>query len=67
MTRENWTAMIEASLLPDFVISLDDETAPENFLLTRFTKIHNIPSPCSNKESTTVQDEEGVSVPLEIQ
>ena len=57
MTRESWTAMIEASLLPDFVINLDDEAAPDNYLLDRFTKIHDIPS-SSSRESLVIQKEE---------
>ena len=44
ISRENWIAMTENDLLPDFVICLDDEEAPKDFLLTRFTKIHKLPS-----------------------
>ena len=54
MTRDNWTAMIENSLLPDFVINIDDENAPEDFLLTRFKKIHNLPSTVDSAESSKV-------------
>lgn len=43
MTRENWTALIENDLLPDFVISLNDEKMEEDFLLTRFKILHNLP------------------------
>lgn len=53
MTRENWTAMIESSLLPDFVITLDDESAPENYLLERFTNIHNLPLESEDQDETS--------------
>ncbi len=47
MTRENWAAMVENELLPDVVINLEDVEAPDNFLLTRFVKIHNLSLPAS--------------------
>lgn len=50
LTRENWTAMIENNLLPDFVISLEDENLPKNFLLTRFTEMHNLPPPAQKDD-----------------
>ena len=50
MTRENWTAMIDNELLPDFVISLEDDEASDDFLLERFKKIHNLQSPIKNEE-----------------
>ena len=49
MTRENWGAMIDNDLLPDFVINLDDDEAPENFLLSRFLQIHNLSLPASER------------------
>ena len=55
MTRENWTAMVDNELLPDFVISLEDEEAPEDFLLTRFVNMHNLPIP--TVETPDSQDE----------
>lgn len=58
MTRENWTAMVDNELLPDFVISLEDGAAPDDFLLSRFVKIHNLPLPTTLKtdESQNKQD-----------
>ncbi len=50
MTRENWAAMIENNILPDFVICIDDERAPENFLLARFTEVHNVLSKSPERE-----------------
>ena len=44
MTRENWIAMTENDLLPDFVVSLEDEEAPTDYLLTRFMDVHKLPS-----------------------
>ena len=43
LMRENWTAMLEHELLPDFVIVVSDETCPEDYLLTRFTQQHGLP------------------------
>ena len=43
LTRENWAAMIEPKLLPDFVLSLEDEEAPADYLLTRFAQLHGLP------------------------
>ena len=57
MTRENWTAMVDNQLLPDFVISLEDEAAPDDFLLSRFVELHNLPTPAS---STTDGNEQEV-------
>lgn len=44
-TRENWAAMIDNNLLPDFVLSIEDEQAPKDFLLTRFTEMKGLPTP----------------------
>ena len=35
LTRENWAAMIENNLLPDFVLNLDDAHAQSDYLQTR--------------------------------
>ena len=45
LTRENWTAMLEHELLPDFVLVVSDETCPEDYLLTRFTQQQGLPEP----------------------
>lgn len=50
MTRENWTAMIDNELLPDVVVSLEDDEASDDYLLERFKKIHNLQSPMTNEE-----------------
>ncbi len=42
-TRENWESMIESNLLPDFVLSIEDEQAPQDFLLARYAKIKGLP------------------------
>jgi len=49
LTRENWAAMIEQDLLPDFVLSLVDEGSPADYLLNRFTHLHGLPDPASLK------------------
>lgn len=58
MTRENWTAMVDNELLPDFVISLEDEEAPEDYLLSRFVKIHNLPLPATLKNGAAHSEDE---------
>lgn len=42
MTRENWTAMAENDILPDFVLYISDDQAPNNFLQDRYSQIQNI-------------------------
>ncbi len=55
--------MTENDLVPDFVISLDDEEAPKDFLLSRFTKIHKLPtSNTDEKDSEIRKDKEGKEV-----
>lgn len=56
MTRENWTAMVDNQLLPDSVISLEDEAAPDDFLLSRFVKLHNLPAPAASKTDDSEQE-----------
>lgn len=46
-TQENWVAMVENSLLPDYVFSIRDDQAPSNFLLTRYTTMNGLPNPAS--------------------
>lgn len=58
MTRENWTAMVDNELLPDFVISLEDEEAPDDFLLSRFVTIHNLPLPTTLKTDESHNEKE---------
>ena len=48
-TRENWAAMIEQDLLPDFVLSLVEEGSPADCLLNRFTDLHGLPNSASLK------------------
>lgn len=69
MTRENWAAMVENELLPDVVINLEDVEAPDNFLLTRFVKIHNLSLPASvetevdhSEQVESAEDSEAVKV-----
>lgn len=57
--------MIENELLPDFVISLEDEEALEDFLLTRFVKIHNLPLP-STLKNVESQNEQGSEIEKEV-
>lgn len=42
--------MIDNELLPDFVISLEDDEASDDYLLGRFKKIHNLQSHIMNGE-----------------
>ena len=62
MTRENWTAMVDNQLLPDFVISLEDEAAPDDFLLSRFVELHNLPTPASSMTDGNEQEVKEVVV-----
>ena len=66
LTRENWAAMIEPKLLPDFVLSLEDEEAPTDYLLTRFAQLRGLPDPATfkptakeKKEPAEGEEEEG--------
>lgn len=43
--REHWAAMIDQELLPDAVVTLNDEDAPADYLLERFTRQHRLPDP----------------------
>ena len=58
LTRENWAAMIEHELLPDFVLSLVDEKAPTDYLLTRFTEMHGLPHPVAQKATQDQEEKE---------
>ena len=44
LTRENWAAMIENNLLPDFVLNLEDGSAQPDFLLKRMIELHGLPA-----------------------
>lgn len=66
LTRENWAAMIEPKLLPDFVLSLEDVEAPTDYLLTRFAQLCGLPDPATfkptakeKKEPAEGEEEEG--------
>lgn len=50
LSRENWAAMIEHEVLPDTVLTLDDEETPADYLLTRFTQQHGLPHPSAFKQ-----------------
>lgn len=43
--RDQWSAMIDNQLLPDFVISLEEEVTQGDMLLRRFTQQHGLPDP----------------------
>ena len=58
LTRENWAAMIDHDLLPDFVLSLVDEKAPTDYLLTRFTEMHGLPNPVAQKATQDQEEKE---------
>lgn len=58
LTRENWAAMIDHDLLPDFVLSLVDEKAPADYLLTRFTEMHGLPNPVAQKATQDQEEKE---------
>lgn len=69
LTREHWTAMFDANLLPDFVLSLEDEGAPGNYLQTRFAQLHGLADPTPQKaapaeEEAPPQEGEGEKVVL---
>ena len=50
--------MIEHELLPDFVLSLVDEKAPTDYLLTRFTEMHGLPHPVAQKATQDQEEKE---------
>ena len=56
-TRENWAAMIESNLLPDFVLSIEDEHAPPDYLLGRFTERKGLPDPAKLKAAVKTNQE----------
>ena len=56
-TRENWAAMIESNLLPDCVLSIEDEHAPPDFLLGRFTEMKSLPDPATLKAAVKPNQE----------
>jgi len=58
LTRENWAAMLDHDLLPDFVLSLVDEKAPTDYLLTRFTEMHGLPNPVAQKATQDQEEKE---------
>ncbi len=62
VTRENWAAMIDTNNLPDFVLSIEDDQAPKDFLLARFTKTKGIPNPSLLKAEEESNEEQTVSV-----
>eukprot|EP00731_Ephydatia_muelleri_P001087 Em0001g1087a len=43
--RDQWSTMIDNQLLPDFVISLEEEASQGDLLLRRFTQQHGLPDP----------------------
>ncbi len=61
-TRENWESMIESNLLPDFVLSIEDEQAPQDFLLARYAKIKGLPDPSTIKALAKPSEEQPVSI-----
>ncbi|XP_064400448.1 adenylate kinase 9-like [Halichondria panicea] len=67
-TRENWESMIESNLLPDFVLSIEDEQAPQDFLLARYAKIKGLPDPSTIKALAKPSEEQPtpVSLPPEL-
>ena len=50
--------MIDHDLLPDFVLSLVDEKAPADYLLTRFTEMHGLPNPVAQKATQDQEEKE---------
>ena len=66
LTREHWTAMIDYQLLPDCVLSLEDESGgkeKEAMLLKRFAAAHDLPDPSTwqqpGKKPAQEAEEEG--------
>ena len=43
--RSHWSAMIDAELLPDVVISLENSNKDKDLLMERFCKDNNLPDP----------------------
>ena len=49
--------MIERDLLPDCVISLEDDSTAKDYLLQRFAQLHNLPDPTAPKQAEAGQEE----------
>lgn len=47
--RDHWATMIDQELLPDSVVTLTDEDATADYLLTRFTQMNGLPDPSTFK------------------
>ncbi len=56
--------MIESNLLPDFVLSIEDDQAPQNFLLARYAKMKGLPDPSTFKALEKPSEEQPVSITL---
>ncbi len=54
--------MIESNLLPDFVLSIEDDQAPQNFLLARYAKMKGLPDPSTFKALEKPSEEQPVSI-----
>lgn len=55
ITRDNWAAMIENNLLPDFVLHIDDSHAQTDYLIKRFSDLHGFQLPADIKISADDQ------------
>lgn len=58
LTRENWAAMIENNLLPDFVLNLEDGQAQQDYLLRRIIELHELQAETTDKADTLKEDED---------
>ena len=58
LKREQWAAMIDQELLPDSVVTLTDEDAPADYLLTQFSQQKRLPDPCTFQRNEEVEARE---------
>ena len=61
LSQDHWATMTDQNLLPDIVLMLNDENAPPNYLLGRFTQQKGLPDPSTfkSKNDAGADDEVG--------
>ena len=45
IARDQWASMIDANLLPDFVLSLENNSEDKDLLVKRYCQIKGLPDP----------------------
>lgn len=62
ITRDQWASMIDANLLPDSVLSLENNSEDKDFLVKRYCQIKGLPDP----ESWPVKPGDGTEKKKEV-